>query len=184
MSNSPRNVASAITALVLFGSTAWAAAPSMIQGDVKGPDGKALNGAEVRIQRKGDKAFAKAIKTDAKGRYVFRDLTVGSYDLTASANGMAATAAQNVGTTDNGAVRVNFDLKSQTGKTGAAATKKKAKKLVYMEPETGSHVGGRWVEVDDDGNADGSSANRNDTVKRQDVIRRMLGGGGANPHGN
>lgn len=182
MSNSSRKVVSAITALVLLGGTAWAAAPAMIQGDVKGPDGKALNGADVRIQRKGGQAFAKAMKTDAKGRYVFKDLTVGSYDLMVSANGMAATAAQNVATTERGAVRVNFDLKNQTGKGGTAATKKKAKKMVWMPGETGSHIGGRWVEVADDGTVDDSS--RNTTVTKQDSIRKMLGGGGMNPHGN
>ncbi len=181
MSTSPRKIASLFTALALLSGSAWAAS-SIVQGDVKGPDGKALSGAEVRLQRKGDKASAQTAKTDARGRYAFKDLRIGSYDLTASANGMAATAAQNVGTTDRGAVSVNFNLKTQTGAAATALSKKKAKKLVWMEPEMGSHLGGRWVEVNDDGTSTDST--HTDSVKKQDSLRKMLSGGGMNPHGN
>src|SRR6266550_2212090 len=64
------------------------AATPTIQGDVRGPDGKLLAGAEVRVQLK-----------DAK----------------------------------------------------AAAPAKKAKHMVWVPADTGSHLGGRWVEVDDQG---------------------------------
>lgn len=179
MSTSPRKLASLLTALICISASAWAAS-SVVQGEVKGPDGKALSGADVRLQRKGDKT-AKVTKTDPRGRYAFKDLQLGSYDLTASANGMAATAAQNVGTSDRGAVSVNFNLKNQTGTAAAAAPKKKAKKMVWMEPEMGSHLGGRWVEANDEG-ADG--VNHTDTVKKQDTMRKMLSSGGANRGGN
>src|SRR6202040_4273537 len=90
-----------------------AATPS-IQGDIKGPDGKPLPGAEVRIERKDAKSSAVAVTADQNGRYVFKNLALGTYKVTASKNGMAATAADNIRTRAEGAVRVDFDLKKQT----------------------------------------------------------------------
>jgi hypothetical protein len=181
MNNSPLKAVSILTALMLIAGSAWATT-GVIQGDVKGPGCKALSGAQVHLQRTGDKNSATTAKTDAKGRYVFQGLTMGSYNLTASANGMAATAAQNVTTSPSGAISVNFNLKHQTGAATSAAPKKKATKMVYMPPEMGSNLGGRWVEVnEDDPRAD---VNHTDTVKSQDKIRKMLSGGGLNKTGN
>jgi len=43
---------------------------------------------------------------------------------------------------------LNFDLKPVTA--GKASTEqKKGKHMVWMPPSTGSHTGGRWVEVPD-----------------------------------
>jgi Carboxypeptidase regulatory-like domain len=180
MSNLPCQIASAITALLLFSGSAWATS-SVIQGDIKGPDGKALAGASVRAASTSNRSLTTMIKTDTKGHYIFKDLEAGSYDLTASAPGMAPTIATNVGTSVKGAVRIDFALKNQTGTASGAPVKKKAKKLVWMPPEMGSHLGGRWVEVDED--TANASANAQ-TVQKQDTIRKMLSHGGMNPTGN
>jgi hypothetical protein len=128
------------------------AATPTIQGDVRGPDGKPLAGAEVRIERKDAKASPVTATADKNGRYVFKNLALGSYKVIASKNGMAATATDNIRTRAEGAVRVDFDLKKQTGEAKASAPAKKAKHMVWVPADTGSHLGGRWVEVDGQGN--------------------------------
>jgi hypothetical protein len=122
-----------------------------IQGDIKGPDGKPLPGAEVRIERKDTKASPVTVAADKNGRYVFKNLPLGTYRVIASKNGIAATAVDNIRTRAEGAVRVDFDLKKQTGEAKASAPAKKAKHMVWAPADTGSHLGGKWVEVDDQG---------------------------------
>ena len=115
-----------------------------IQGNVTGPDGKPVNGASVRIERKNAKTVLNDVKTDQKGNYVFNGLASGTYKLTAWVNDVP-TSIGNVKPRPEGAVRVDFDIKP----TAAKAVGKKAKHLVWMPSDTGTHMGGRWVEVDD-----------------------------------
>jgi hypothetical protein len=108
-----------------------------VQVDVKGLDGKPVNGAEVRIETA--KAGALSVKTDQKGRYVFKNLPVGLYKVTALVN-KVPTAPANVTALSEGPVRVEFNLK-------AIAAGKKPRQWAWIV-EQGSHIGGRWVEVD------------------------------------
>jgi hypothetical protein len=109
-----------------------------VQVDVKGLDGKPVNGAEVRIETA--KAGALSVKTDQKGRYVFKDLPVGLYKVTVLVN-KVPTAPANVRALSEGPVRVEFNLK-------AIAAGKKPKQWAWILQQ-GSHIGGRWVEVDE-----------------------------------
>lgn len=109
-----------------------------VQVDVKGLDGKAVNGAEVRIETA--KAGALNVKTDQKGRYVFKDLPVGLYRVTVLVN-KVPTAPANVRALSEGPVRVEFNLQ-------AIAAGKKPRQWAWIV-EQGSHIGGRWVEVDE-----------------------------------
>jgi len=183
MSTTSRTLGSVLFSLVLLSGSAWAASLT-IQGDVKGPDGKPVPSAEVRIQRTDNKIFGGTLKTDAQGRFVFKNLAMGTYMLRASANGMAATSVDNVLTRAEGAVRVNFNLKKQTGAASATPSKKKATHMVFVPAETGSNMGGRWVEVPDGD----STVNASRTSKASGAaIRGMTNGSGAsnqNPGGN
>ena len=145
-----RIIGFALLGLALLTGSVGATTPS-IQGDIKGPDGKPVPSAEVRIERKDAKSPAVALTADRNGRYVFKNLALGTYKVTASKNGMAATAIDNIRTRAEGAVRVDFDLKKQTGEAKASMPAKKAKHMVWMPADTGSHLGGKWVEVDDQG---------------------------------
>jgi Carboxypeptidase regulatory-like domain len=109
-----------------------------VQVDVKGLDGKPVNGAEVRIETA--KAGALGVKTDQKGRYVFKDLPVGLYRVTVLVN-KVPTSPANVRALSEGPVRVEFKLK-------AIAAGKKPKQWAWIVAQ-GSHIGGRWVEVDE-----------------------------------
>jgi hypothetical protein len=109
-----------------------------VQVDVKGLDGKPVNAAEVRIETA--KAGALSVKTDQKGRYVFKDLPVGLYRVTVLVN-KVPTSPANVRALSEGPVRVEFNLQA------IAAGKKPKQWARIVEP--GSHLGGRWVEVDE-----------------------------------
>jgi hypothetical protein len=184
MSILSRKIGSVLFGLVLLTGSAWAAGPTTIQGDVKGPDGRAVKGAEVTIERKGGKPWSDTMKTDRDGRYVFKYLEVGAYNLRVSANGLASTAAQDVRAKMDRAITVTFNLKKQTGTAAAGpAVTKKAKHMVWMPAETGSNLGGRWVEVNDTTAAAGPSMN-NLTRASGDAIKGMQGGPGGNGGSN
>jgi hypothetical protein len=151
MFTSLRIVNSVLFGLILLAGTAWAASSS-IQGDIKGPDGKPIRDAQVTIALKDAKGSLKSAKTDGQGRYVFNDLARGEYTVSVKADGMAATTATDVKPRADGALRLDFNLKKQTGvASGVAKSKKKATHMVWVPAQTGSNLGGRWVEVDDQG---------------------------------
>lgn len=126
-----------------------------IQGQVKGPDGKPASGAEVRIEQADSKTVMKSAKTDKQGRYVFQDLGNAKYKVTALVNNVPTTA-KNVSARSIGATRVDFDIKPTAAAAAKATNGKKAKRFVWVPSETGSHLGGRWVEVDEDGRSTAS----------------------------
>jgi hypothetical protein len=141
-----------------------------IQGEIKGPDGKPVPDAELRLERKDAKAAPVTIKADQKGHYAFINLAMGSYKVVASKNGLAATAADNIRPRAEGSVRVDFDLKKQTGETKGSALSAETKHMVWVPSETGSHLGGRWVEVDDRGkSASGANLDR----ANGDALRKL-----------
>lgn len=173
-----RKIALGFLALALLSGTASAAS---IQGEVKGPNGNALKGAEVRIERKDKKGSPATTTTDRKGNYTFANLDLGVYKLTAAANGMTSTSGD-IKTRGDGAVRVDFDLKS-----GKAVTKKTHK--VWIAGNTGTNLGGRWVDVPDDEvtaptNADDASGENLSRAGNSSLRKSQQMGGGNARGGN
>lgn len=147
MSTSPRIISALLISSALVCSSLNA---GTVQGIVKGQDGKAISGAEVHVSPDKTQSALQKVKTDKSGGYVFKNLPDGKrYTITAWVN-RVPTAIGNVMPRAEGAIRIDFDIKS-----GAVATKaaKKAKHWVYVPATTGSHLGGRWVEVDEQGNS-------------------------------
>lgn len=156
-----RTLGSALLGLVLCSATAWAAAP-VLQGFVKDPGGRPVKGAEIRIEARNRSGLSKVVKTDSNGRYVSTDLPAGNYRVSLLVDGAVKASINNVTTKLGDPTQLNFNLKQATAsKTSGAA--KKATHMVWMPPETGTNIGGRWVEVDDNGNADTAGA---DNVKK------------------
>ena len=133
--------------LVLSVATAWAG-PSAIQGLVKDAKGQAIKGADVQIASKDGKQQFNTVKTDAKGRYISESLPVGIYRVTLVVNGAVKASITNTNTKADQTTQLNFDLKPVPA-AQTSAGQKKGKHMVWMPPTTGSHTGGRWVEVDD-----------------------------------
>jgi len=133
--------------LILCVASAWAATSS-IQGIVKDTKGQPIKGADVRIESKDGKQLFNTVKTDAKGRYISQGLPTGVYKVTLVVNGTVKASIANTKTKSDQATQLNFDLRPLPAAQVNAA-EKKGKHMVWMPPSTGSHTGGRWVEVPD-----------------------------------
>ena len=132
---------------VLSVATAWAGA-SAIQGVVKDAKGQAIKGADVRIESKDGRQKFNTVKTDAKGRYITDALPEGVYRVTLLVNGAMKASITNTKTKASQTTQLNFDLKPVPA-TQASAVQKKGKHMVWVPASTGTHIGGRWVEVPD-----------------------------------
>ena len=146
-----------VIGLLLCVASAWAG-PSSIQGTVNDAKGQPIKGADVRIESKDGKQLFNTAKTDAKGRYISQGLTAGAYRVSLVVNGAVKASITNTKTKSDQATQLNFDLKPVTGGQ-ATAEQKKGKHMVWVPSNTGSHIGGRWVEVDEAGNADAGALN-------------------------
>lgn len=173
--------------LVLSVATAWAG-PSAIQGVVKDPKGQAIKGADVRIESRDGKTLFKTVKTDGKGHYVSDGLAAGVYRVTLVVNGAVKASIMNTKTKADQRTQLNFDLKPASA-SKASASAKSGKHMVWVPSTTGSHVGGRWVEVDGNGTADTDALNvkraSGEALQREQQLRggpqNVPGGSGSGP---
>jgi carboxypeptidase family protein len=139
---------------LLCAATAWAG-PASIQGVVKDAKGQPIKGADVRVESRDGKQLFNTVKTDAKGHYVSQGLKPGVYRVSLVVNGAVKSSIMNTSTKADQSTQLNFDLK-QAVASPAGAAQAKGKHMVWMPPSTGSHTGGRWVEVDDTGTGAGA----------------------------
>jgi hypothetical protein len=169
-------VLSAICASLLVVSVALGQTATL-QGDVKGVDGRAAKGAEVRIERQDKKGQPVVVKTDSRGRFAVNSVAEGSYTMTAVVAGGLTSPAQAVKARKDRPVIVNFDLRGPV----KDANGKPKKQYVWMPDETGSHLGGRYVEVDQANDAPNTPNSKKATGKvlqriQNDAPQRGLGG--------
>jgi hypothetical protein len=122
---------------------------------VKDANGEAIKGADLRIESSDGKQVFSTAKTDPKGRYISRGLQPGVYRVTLLVNGAVKASIMNRQTKVNQPTQLNFDFKA-TSQGGAIAAKGR-KHMVWVPNRTGSHIGGTWVEVDDEGNGHAES---------------------------
>jgi hypothetical protein len=136
-----------LVGLFLCVASVWAG-PASIQGIVKDAKGQPIKGADIKIDSRDGKQHLDTVKTDAKGRYISQGLQPGVYRVSLVVNGAVKASITNTKTKADQATQLNFDLKPlPAGQVKAA--EKKGKHLVWIPPSTGSHMGGRWVEVPD-----------------------------------
>src|SRR6266536_2535594 len=128
-------------------ASAWAG-PSSIQGIVKDAKGQPIKGADVRVESKDGKQLFNTVKTDAKGRYISQGLAAGVYRVTLVVNGATKASITNTKTKSDQATQLNFDLRPLPA-SQVAAVEKKGKHMVWVPNNTGTHIGGRWVQVPD-----------------------------------
>ena len=96
--------------LLLFSLPAFGQTTT-IEGVVKDPDGKPLQGAVVQIERTDIKGNY-PLKTDKKGHYGHYGLPMGTFDVTVLVDGQVKDAMKGVRTTPGMPATINFDLKS------------------------------------------------------------------------
>ena len=117
---------------------------SALEGFVRDAKGHAIQGADVRIEAKYGGAN---VKTDEKGRYIFKSLAAGTYRVTLVISGVPKASINNTTLPLGESTQLNFDLTQ----TRAFVTVKKGLHRVWIPAFTGSRLPGRWVEVDDGG---------------------------------
>ncbi len=147
--------------VAVAGVFSGAAFGQSIEGVVRGPDGKALKDAEIRVEQKGNKTVV-TTKTDARGHYSHARLSPGVYKVSVVMGG-AEKSSVNVKTTTTNS-RIDFDLKP--------AAAKKVKHYVWVPARTGSHMGSGWVEVDQGGNP--APGALNSQTSSGELAREML----------
>lgn len=89
-----------------------------IEGDVKGPDGKGMVGAWIKIERTDIKGNYK-VKTDKKGHFFHAGLPLGQYIVNLEVEGKVVDSVKGVRTRLGDPVPVNFDLFQQAQKQAA-----------------------------------------------------------------
>lgn len=91
-----------------------------IEGDVKGPDGQLIKGAQLLIEREDMKGTYKGAKTDKKGHYIYNGLPLGTYTVSVMVDGQKRDEVQHVRTHLGDPVAVNFDLQAAAERQKAA----------------------------------------------------------------
>jgi hypothetical protein len=124
---------------------------------VKDAKGQPIKGADVRVESRDGKQLFNTVKTDGKGRYISQGLKPGVYRVSLIVNGTVKASITNTSTEPNQATQLNFDLKPVSAGQANAQQKSSKKNMVWVPPSTGSHMGGRWVEVPD-GSSTGADA--------------------------
>ena len=134
-----------------------------LQGFVRDAKGEPIKGADVQVESRDGKQVFSTVKTDSKGRYISQGLQPGVYRVTLLANGAVKASIISAQTKANQPTQLNFDFKptSQAGNTA-----RRGKRMVWMPGRTGTHLGGNWVQVDDEGNEHSDSNIRTYSVRK------------------
>lgn len=107
-----RNCISFAFCFLMFTGASWAQFTA-IEGDVKGPDGKPLVGAQILIEREDMKGTFKGAKTDKKGHYIYNGLPVGgTFTVSVFVDGQKRDSASHLKVRLGDPLPVNFDLKA------------------------------------------------------------------------
>ena len=133
-------VSSFLVAAAFAFSPSTPAQASGIEGKVRGVDGRPLQNAEVRIERKDKTGAPVTIQTNAQGSYASSALPAGTYKISVVENG--AVKSNVIIKTAGQTARVDFNLKSSAGEHV---------KLYVLVSGTGSHIAPYWVEADANG---------------------------------
>jgi hypothetical protein len=174
MSSNPRFIAVIFCTWFLLIGAAFGQKAS-IEADIKGVDGRPAKNAEVRIERRDQKTQPVIMKTDGRGHLAATKLDAGTYNVTATVEG-GVQSSQVVKTQANKPSIVTFDMRKN-----AAVTGKTPKRYVWVPSETGSQLGGHWVEVGRDGKKTGPGAQNMDTMNGSSLDNINRGSFGSQP---
>lgn len=94
---------------ILLAAGAALAQTTMMQGDVKGPDGQPLKGAVIDLVRTDIKGHY-SVKTDKKGHWLYMGLPAGTFDISCIVDGKVMDKVTNVKSGYGDNPPVNFDL--------------------------------------------------------------------------
>ena len=141
-----RNLVVAAAATLFLALTSFAQITAM-EGDVKGEDGKPLQGAVIKIVRTDIKGNY-TVKSDKKGHFFYNGLPIGVYNITVEVGGKEMDGVTNVRTRLGDPVQVPFDLETkakaraaqnaqlqQAAATGAGLTKEQERSMTKEQKD-------------------------------------------------
>ncbi|MBV9008179.1 MAG: carboxypeptidase regulatory-like domain-containing protein [Verrucomicrobia bacterium] len=133
-----------------------------IEGNIRGTDGHPLTGAQVHFDSK-DANVATAVPVSSRGNYSASGLKPGLYRISVVSGGAIKTFVSVRVTPAN--ARIDFDLRGG---------RPMAKHYVWVASDTGSHLGGQWVEANANGAPVGVDAltDRASGELARDIARR------------
>jgi len=106
-----------LAGLALLSFSAMAQTASL-EGEVKGEDGKPLQGAMIKLERKDIKGSYK-VKTNKKGQWFHAGLPLGNYDIMCEVDGKIVDTVKGVRTRLGDPLPINFDLSKQAAQRAA-----------------------------------------------------------------
>jgi hypothetical protein len=158
----PKSVVLSFVGSLFVAVTVWA--NTSVEGVVKDPGERPIKAADVRIEAKN---FAKVVKTDGNGHYICDGLAVGAYKVTLLVNGQVKATILDAKTQAGKATQLNFKL---TGKLVSA----NKTHMVWLPPDLSTHIGGRWVEVDENGNVVNNTGFSSVETTRGPAVQQMV----------
>ena len=160
--------------VLLSCTAAWAevtpVGTAFVQGDVRDSKSQPVAGAELHVRAKDGTGFYRIVHTDARGHYAVGKLPNTDYEVILFFNGAMKASINNVKTFANKPAHADFTLKGQY----AANKAKKHTHMVYVPAETGSNLGGHWVEVDDNSDIAAAAAGANNLTRAGNAAVRSL----------
>src|SRR6266704_2763563 len=158
----PKSLVLSFVGSLFVAVTVWAG--TSVEGVVKDPSERPVKGADVRIEAK---TFSKSLKTDGNGHYICDGLAVGAYKVTLLVNGQVKATILDAKTQAGKATQLNFKL------TGKMASGKNRTHMVWVPPDLSTHIGGRWVEADENGNVVNNTGFSNIETTRGTAVQSM-----------
>ena len=137
----------------------------MIEGSVKGSEGRAAAGSQIRLERIDVQQNPIILTTGSNGRYSAHQIAEGIYNVSVVTGGDQRSHVNNVRMRDNVPVRLEFDLRPST------ATKN-VKQYIWVATYTGTHLGGRWVDPDNEPQVTMSKVERKSGTYLMELQRR------------
>jgi tetratricopeptide (TPR) repeat protein len=141
-----RNLVVAAATTLFLALTSFAQITAM-EGDVKGEDGKPLQGAVIKIVRTDIKG-SYTVKSDKKGHFFYNGLPIGVYNITVEVGGKEMDGVNGVRTRLGDPVEVPFDLEKkaksraaqnaqlqQAAATGAGLTKEQERSMTKEQKD-------------------------------------------------
>jgi tetratricopeptide (TPR) repeat protein len=113
-----RNLAFSAAGMALFVLASFAQITG-VEGVVKGPDGKPVQGAIIKIHRTDIKGDYATKGTDKRGHYIYNGLPIGTYDLTLWIEGKQVDMLKGIRTSPGDPKVFDFDEKAVAADTGA-----------------------------------------------------------------
>lgn len=164
----------AFAGLIVSAVAIWAApipsGSARIQGVVRDSASKPVPGAELHIAAKDGTGFYRIAHTDANGVYAVGKLPNTDYEITVFVAGSIKATLNNTKTFVDKPTQLDFTLKGHY----ASNKIKKHTHMVYVPAETGSNLGGHWVEVEDNSDIAAAAAGANNLSRAGNATIRAV----------